>query len=142
MLPRVVIYTDGSCDKYMHGGWAASLYYGHDNLHICGGEYGTTNNRMELTAVLRALQELTTRCYVVVYSDSQYVVNGINKYVKVWQHTDWTTATGKPVMNSDLWKMLNDLLKVHPTRAIWVKGHNGNPYNEIVDGLAFASKPQ
>lgn len=142
MLPRVIIYTDGSCDKYGNGGWAASIYWNGKGFHISGGEEVTTNNRMELSAVIEALDHLEPKCLVLLYSDSRYVVDGMNKYISKWKKRNWRTADGKPVSNRDLWEKLTVLLKKHNVVAEWVKGHSGNPGNEIVDKLASHARPK
>lgn len=133
--PHVTIYTDGSCSG-TNGGWAASLYYADQSLHVGGSERDTTNNRMELTAVIKALELLTTKCNVTIYSDSKYVVTGMNNYLKSWARKGWKTASGEDVKNKDLWKRLFELRELHDVVLAWVKAHNGDPNNETVDSIA------
>lgn len=133
--PRVVIYTDGACSNG-HGGWAACLTWHSEVLNLAGNEDNTTNNRMELMAVIRALECLTTSCEVDLYSDSQYVLNGIMSWAKMWRRTGWKTRKGDPVINKDLWERILELIAKHKIHTHWVKGHNGDPNNEAVDSLA------
>lgn len=131
----ITIFTDGSCSRGK-GGWAASLYYLDGTLYLSGNEDNTTNNRMELTAVVKALESLPVACTVQLYSDSQYVIHGIRHGIDRWLLTDWQTTSGKEVINRDLWEKLAVLKSIHVILPTWVKGHNGDPGNEAVDSLA------
>lgn len=135
-LQHVDIYTDGSCRPNGMGGWAASLYAAGTNFNVVGNEVNTTNNRMELYAVIKALQQLRQPCDVTIYSDSQYVCNGINGWIKKWAKQGWLTKKGCPVTNQDLWQQIFAAQQQHEIKAVWVKGHAGNPANEAVDSLA------
>ncbi|MFZ9395562.1 MAG: ribonuclease HI [Erythrobacter sp.] len=138
-MKKVEIFTDGACKGNPGpGGWGALLRMGRHEKVISGGEAQTTNNRMELTAVIKALGTLTESCQVELYSDSTYVVEGITKWVKGWQQRGWKTAAKKPVMNEDLWRALIDASARHRIHWHWVKAHNGHPENERVDQLASA----
>lgn len=133
----VRIYTDGACKGNPGpGGWGALLKLGAREKELFGGEPETTNNRMELTAVIRALEALTRRCRVEVYTDSQYVQKGISEWLSNWKRRGWRTADRKPVKNQDLWQRLDELTGKHEVRWHWVKGHAGHPENERADGLA------
>lgn len=132
-LPIVTIYTDGSCRDGM-GGWAAVLRYYNQQLNICGSDINTTNNRMEISAVINALSRLNTKCEVHLYSDSKYVLDGLN-WCHNWSKNNWRTTTG-PVVNLDLWQVLFQLASEHKIHKHWVKGHNGDEYNEACDTLA------
>ena len=133
--PKVVIYTDGACSNG-HGGWAACVYWNTEVLNLMGNEDDTTNNRMELTAVIKALECLTTSCEIYLYSDSQYVLNGITSWVRSWKRNGWKSRKGEPVLNRDLWERISAMISVHKIHTHWVKGHNGDPHNEAVDTLA------
>ena len=135
----MTIYTDGACSGNPGpGGWAAILCYGANEKEISGGEAHTTNNRMELTAVIRALQLLKEPCSVVLYSDSTYVVSAIEKgWLDSWQKKNWRTKSG-PVRNPELWQELLCELKRHEVRFVWVKGHAENEFNNRCDKLAVA----
>lgn len=131
------IYTDGSClGNPGAGGWAAILLYKEHQKKVSGGKADTTNNQMELTAVIEALKALKKSSEVTIYIDSQYVKNGITEWVKKWKVNGWRTADKKPVKNVELWKDLDDQVSKHQIKWQWVKAHNGNKYNEIVDELA------
>ena len=134
----VVIYTDGSClGNPGPGGWAAKMTYQAHVKRISGGFKHTTNNRMELLAVIMALKELNKSSKVSLFTDSRYVVDAIKKrWLNSWQRRNWKKADGKPALNQDLWKMLVPLLKKHDVDFNWVEGHSGNPHNEEVDDLA------
>ena len=136
---EIVVYTDGACSKG-HGGWAASLYFADGTIYLYGNEENTTNNRMELLAAIKALEYLNVACTVYLYSDSQYVVRGINSHLHIWQENAWTTKANTPVQNQDLWQLLWKQMQKHTVIARWVKGHNNNPNNEKVDGLAQYSR--
>jgi ribonuclease HI len=133
----VTIYTDGACrGNPGPGGWGAVLLYGNQERELSGGVAATTNNRMELTAVIEALAALTRRCSVQLHTDSQYVQLGITKWLPNWKQRGWRTAANKPVKNADLWRRLETLSAQHAIEWIWVKGHAGNPLNERADRLA------
>jgi len=137
MERAVEIYTDGACrGNPGPGGWAALLIAGASEREISGAETLTTNNRMELTAVIRALEALNRRCEVDVYTDSQYVQKGISEWLPGWKKRGWKTADKKPVKNQDLWLALDELVHRHDLAWHWVKGHSGNAGNERVDALA------
>src|SRR6185295_18792640 len=137
MSAAVVIYTDGACKGNPGpGGWGAVLQYNGRVREIFGGETHTTNNRMELTAVIQALETLKRRCAVAVYTDSQYVKNGIQTWIHAWKRNGWKTADKKPVKNMDLWRELDALRERHEIRWHWVRGHNDHPENERADALA------
>ena len=134
---RVRIYTDGACKGNPGpGGWGALLQFDGREKELCGGEPGTTNNRMELTAVIRALEALNRRCDIDLYTDSQYVQKGISEWVASWKRRGWKTADKKPVKNVDLWLELDSLAGGHDIRWHWVRGHAGHAENERADQLA------
>lgn len=137
-MKQVTIYTDGSCKNNPGpGGWAAVLSYGGTEKELSGGEPDTTNNRMELTAVIKALSALKERCAVDLYSDSRYVVDGVTKgWAASWRKRGWKKSDGKPALNPDLWELLLNQLTQHKVNFIWVKGHADNKYNERCDTLA------
>ena len=139
-LKKVNIYTDGACSGNPGpGGWGAILRYGKVEREISGGEEHTTNNRMELTAVISALEALKEPCEVDLYSDSKYVVEAIEKGWAVgWRARGWKKADKKPALNPDLWERLLDLLEKHKVNFIWIKGHNEHPENERCDQLAVS----
>ncbi len=135
----VEIYADGACKGNPGpGGWGALLMFGDQEKTIHGGERLTTNNRMELTAVIQALQALKKSCAVKIYTDSSYVQKGITEWIVGWKLRGWRTADKKPVKNEDLWKILDVLAQQHSIEWIWVKGHAGNQGNERADALANA----
>lgn len=138
-VKNVEIFTDGACKGNPGpGGWGAILRYGGAEKEISGGAPDTTNNKMELSAVIEALKCLKEPCAVTVYSDSTYVCNSINNgWVKNWKAKNWVNK-GKPVPNTDLWKELLELLSKHRVAFEWVRGHNGHPENERCDRLAVA----
>jgi ribonuclease HI len=138
----VKIYTDGACKGNPGpGGWGALLQAGGRERELFGGEPHTTNNRMELTAVIRALEALTRRCRVEVYTDSEYVRNGITEWLPNWKRRGWKTADRKPVKNVDLWQALDAAATRHEVRWHWVRGHAGHPENERADALANRGVP-
>ena len=138
----VVIYTDGACKGNPGpGGWGAWLRWGGHEKELCGGEALTTNNRMELTAVIEALASLKRRANVAVYTDSEYVRNGITSWIHGWKTRGWRTADKKPVKNTDLWQKLDALAAQHHVQWHWVRGHAGDPGNERADGLANRGVP-
>jgi ribonuclease HI len=137
MTPQVVIYTDGACSGNPGpGGWGAVMLYGASRKEICGGEAGTTNNRMELMAAIQALEALTKPCKVELHTDSTYVMKGISEWIHNWKRRGWRTADGKPVKNDDLWRRLDEARSRHDVSWRWVKGHAGHELNERADELA------
>lgn len=138
----VTIYTDGACSGNPGpGGWGAVLIYKGTEKQISGGESETTNNRMELTAVISALQALKEPCIVELYSDSKYVIDALEKgWAWGWKKKGWVKSDKKPALNPDLWEKLLDLIKIHEMHYHWVKGHANNKYNEICDSLAVAER--
>ena len=137
MKKTVVIYTDGACKGNPGpGGWGALLEYDGRRKELFGGEPHTTNNRMELVAVIRALEALTRESDVAIYTDSQYVKNGIEVWIHGWKRNGWKTSDKKPVKNEDLWRELDQLANRHRIRWRWVRGHDDNPGNERADELA------
>jgi ribonuclease HI len=139
-LERIEIYTDGACrGNPGPGGWAATLQLGAHFRELSGAEPATTNNRMELTAVIEALAALKRESAVRIYTDSEYVRRGITEWLKAWKARDWRTADKKPVKNRDLWERLDTLAARHDIEWHWVKGHSGVPGNERVDRLANAA---
>jgi ribonuclease HI len=133
----VRIYADGACKGNPGpGGWGAILRYGNEEKEIFGGEGQTTNNRMELTAVIRALEALKKPSLVEVYTDSQYVQKGISEWLRDWKRRGWKTADKKPVKNKELWEELDRLQAQHRVSWHWVRGHAGHPENERADQLA------
>lgn len=137
-MKQVKIYTDGACSGNPgKGGWGAVLIYNGIEKELSGGELQTTNNRMELTAVIEALKALKESCDVVLTTDSKYVCDAINqKWVYSWKKNNWRKADRKPALNVDLWEELLPLLEKHNVEFVWVKGHNGHKYNERCDYLA------
>jgi ribonuclease HI len=134
---RVEIFTDGACKGNPGpGGWGAVLRYKGKERHLHGGEADTTNNRMELQAVISALEALTRRASVRITTDSQYVKKGITEWIVNWKRNGWKTAARKPVKNADLWQRLDGLVQAHDVVWAWVKGHSGHPENELADELA------
>ncbi len=137
---RIEIYTDGACrGNPGPGGWAATLSLGEHFRELSGAEAATTNNRMELTAVIEALSALKRESRVRVFTDSEYVRRGITEWLKAWKARDWRTADKKPVKNRDLWERLDAVTARHDVEWCWVKGHSGVPGNERVDALANAA---
>ena len=136
-MSSVYLYTDGACKGNPGvGGWGALLRYGSHEKELYGGETHTTNNRMELTAIIAGLSTLTRPCEVVICTDSQYVKNGMESWIHSWKRNGWQTASKKPVKNEDLWKQLDEQVKRHQVTWTWVKGHSGHPENERADALA------
>ena len=133
----VIIYTDGACKGNPGpGGWGAYLKFGEVEKELFGGETPTTNNRMELMAVIEALGALKKHCKVVLYTDSSYVQQGISTWIHNWKARGWKTADKKPVKNEDLWRLLDAVAAKHSVHWKWVKGHAGDPGNERADMLA------
>ena len=136
-MKKVEVFTDGACKGNPGpGGWGAILRMGHHERELSGSEAQTTNNRMELSAVIRALQALKEPCHVHLHTDSRYVIDGITKWIFGWQKNGWKTAAKKPVLNAELWQELLLATKRHRIEWIWVKGHDGHPENERADKLA------
>ena len=133
----LVIYTDGACKGNPGpGGWGAWLRWGAHEKELFGGEPNTTNNRMELTAVIESLATLKRRTAVAVYTDSEYVKNGITTWIHGWKKRGWRTASNAPVKNIELWQRLDGLVSQHAVQWFWVRGHTGDPGNERADALA------
>lgn len=140
MSKRLTIYTDGACSGNPGpGGWGAILIYNDTEKELSGGEVLTTNNRMELTAALEALKALKRPCSVDLYTDSQYVRQGITQWMINWKRRGWKTADNKPVKNEDLWRALDEMAQRHDVDWHWVKGHADNPLNIRADELAVAA---
>ncbi len=136
-MAEVVIYADGACrGNPGPGGWGVWLKSGEHEKELFGGERLTTNNRMELTAVIEALASLKLRCAVTIYTDSQYVCQGITSWIRSWKTRGWRTADKQPVKNADLWQRLDVLNAAHDVTWKWVRGHSGDPGNERADMLA------
>ena len=136
-MPQVRAYTDGACrGNPGPGGWGVVLESGQRVKELCGGEASTTNNRMELTAAIRALEALKQSCHVKLYTDSTYVRNGITEWLPSWRARGWRTASRKPVKNQDLWEQLAGLTEQHEVSWHWVKAHAGHAGNERADWLA------
>lgn len=136
-MQLVEMYTDGACrGNPGKGGWGALLRFGEAEKSLYGGEPMTTNNRMELTAVIKGLQALSKPCNVIITTDSKYVLQGTTEWMDNWKRRNWKTASKKPVMNVDLWKQLDEAVQQHTVEWIWVKGHSGHAENEIADQLA------
>ncbi len=137
-MKNVEIFTDGACSGNPGpGGWGAILRYNGHEKELSGGEKNTTNNRMELTAVIKALGSLKEPCKVTLTTDSKYVSDAVNQgWVLSWQKNGWRKADKKPALNTDLWQKLLELLEIHDVKIVWVKGHAGHPENERCDALA------
>jgi ribonuclease HI len=136
-LKTVVVHTDGACKGNPGpGGWGALLECDGKTLELFGGERRTTNNRMELTAVIRALEALKSQAQVELYTDSQYVKNGIESWIHAWKRNGWMTRDRKPVKNAELWRELDALAARHKVRWHWVRGHSAHPGNTRADELA------
>jgi ribonuclease HI len=137
---EVTLVTDGACSGNPGpGGWGTLLMYGRHERELSGGERLTTNNRMELMAVIAGLEALKRPCPVKIVTDSQYVMKGITEWLAGWKRKGWMTAAKKPVKNEDLWRRLDDALAPHDVRWEWVRGHAGHPENERADALARAA---
>lgn len=139
-MKHVDIYTDGACRGNPGvGGWGAVLVYLSKERELSGGENPTTNNRMELTAAIKALEALREPCEVTLCTDSKYLCDAVTLgWAEGWRARGWKKGDGKPALNPDLWEKLLSLLKKHSVTFVWVKGHNGHPYNERCDALATA----
>lgn len=143
-MPECVqVFTDGACKGNPGpGGWGVLLRWGTLEKELCGGERETTNNRMELMAVIMALEALTRRACVELTTDSQYVKRGVGEWMARWRRNGWRTANREPVKNRDLWERLDAALAKHEVRWHWVKGHTGHPENERADQLANQGIPR
>ena len=132
-----IIYTDGAClGNPGPGGWAAIILERNEKKKLSGSEKNTTNNRMELSAIIQAMSSFHKKKNLKIVTDSKYVIDGINLWLKRWKSNDWKTSAKKPVKNKDLWMKLDDLLNEHSVELEWVKGHSGDKFNEEVDSLA------
>ena len=136
-MNEVTIYTDGACSGNPgKGGWGAILIYAKEKKYMSGSKQLTTNNQMELTATIEALKAISKPSNIALYTDSQYVKNGITSWIFNWKKNGWKTANKKPVANKDLWIELEKYVDFHSVNWFWVKGHSGDKYNEIADELA------
>ena len=136
-MKRVDIFTDGACKGNPGpGGWGAILRMGNHEKELSGGEAETTNNRMEMTAVIRALNALNEHCAVTIHTDSRYVIDGMTKWLEGWKRKGWVNASKQPVRNQDLWHDLIEAVLHHQIEWQWIKGHDGHPENERADKLA------
>ena len=136
-MNEVTIYTDGACSGNPgKGGWGAILIYAKEEKYMSGSKQLTTNNQMELTATIEALKAILKPSNIALYTDSQYVKNGITSWIFNWKKNGWQTANKKPVANKDLWIELEKYVDFHSVNWFWVKGHSGDHYNEIADELA------
>jgi ribonuclease HI len=142
LKPKVTIYTDGGAKPNPGGpgGWGVLLIYGQHTKELSGGEVSSTNNRMELTAACEALEALKQPCEVTIYTDSQYLKNGITEWLKNWVKNGWRTSNKKPVINQDLWERLYEDTQRHDIQWKWMRGHAGNKFNEQVDQLATEAR--
>ena len=137
MSDKIIIYTDGACSGNPgKGGWGAVLINEGNKIYLSGYDKMTTNNKMELTAAIEALKSIKIKSNIELYTDSQYVKNGINLWIVNWKKNGWKTASKKPVANKDLWIKLDECTEKHAVIWFWVKGHAGNQYNEMADELA------
>ena len=137
MAEIVEMYTDGACrGNPGKGGWGVLLRYGDVDKTLYGGELMSTNNRMEMTAVIKGLEALTRASHVLITTDSKYVLKGMTEWLSNWKARNWRTASKKPVLNVELWKQLDVLVSQHSVEWSWVKGHSGHTENEIADQLA------
>jgi len=137
-----VIYTDGACSGNPGpGGWGSVLLYNGHRREMSGGDAETTNNRMEMMAVIQALESLKRPCSVMIYTDSVYVMKGITEWIEQWKKRGWKTAAKKPVKNVELWQRLEKAVDRHDAKWQWVKGHSGVPENERADELATTAIP-
>ncbi len=137
LLPSVTIHTDGGCEGNPGpGGWGVVLHHQGLTFELKGGAIATTNNRMELLAAISALKALNQPCAVVLWTDSQYLKNGMTQWIRSWKAKGWKTAEKKPVKNEDLWRSLDEVASQHTIEWRWLKGHAGHPLNERCDELA------
>ena len=138
----VIIYTDGACSGNPGpGGWGSILMYKGHRRELSGGETDTTNNRMEMMAVIKALEMLKRPCNITLHTDSTYVMKGMTEWLEGWKKRNWRTAGRKPVKNVDLWQRLETAIDAHQVKWVWVKGHSGVPENERADFLATQAIP-
>jgi len=138
----IEIYTDGACSGNPGpGGWGAILKWNGHEKELSGGEEETTNNRMEMMAVIQALGALKKNSDVTLYTDSKYVLQGATEWLEGWKARGWRSASKKPVKNQDLWEQIDSAIQAHNVKFIWVKGHSGHEFNERVDKLAVAAIP-
>lgn len=138
----IEIYTDGACSGNPGpGGWGALLRWNGHEKELSGGEGETTNNRMEMMAVIKGLEALKKPSVVKLYTDSKYVQQGVNEWLEGWKARNWKSASKKPVKNQDLWQQIDSLIQIHNVEFIWVKGHAGHEFNERVDKLAVQAIP-
>ena len=136
-LKEVIIYTDGACSGNPgKGGWAALLECGENKKIISGNSGNTTNNIMELTAVVNALKAIKVKCIIDIFTDSKYVKDGITTWISGWKKNGWKSSSKSPVKNQEIWKELDELIQKHEVKMHWVKAHNGNEKNELVDQIA------
>ena len=139
-MKRIIIYTDGACSKNPGpGGWGAVLLYNNTEKRISGSENNTTNNQMELMAVLKSLQLLKEPCDIEIFSDSKYVCDGISSWLSNWKKNNWIGSNKQPIKNKNLWQELDDIMQIHTIKMSWVRGHSGDKYNEIADKLATSA---
>ena len=137
MKNNITIYTDGACKGNPgEGGWGAFIEYSNEKVKLYGYEKDTTNNRMEIIAAIEALRSINAQSNIIIYTDSKYLMNGINTWIHGWKKNNWKTSSNKNVKNVDLWKIIDELNSNHSIEWIWVKGHSGNPGNEMADELA------
>ncbi|MDX1460686.1 MAG: ribonuclease HI [Xanthomonadales bacterium] len=142
-MSRVDMYTDGACSGNPGpGGWGAVLLFGRHRRELSGGARETTNNRMEMTAVIRGIEALKRRCTVHIHTDSVYVMKGMTEWLPNWKARNWRTSGRKPVKNVDLWQQLDEVLAGHEVHWHWVKGHSGVAENERADELARRAIPK
>ena len=136
-MKTVIIYTDGACrGNPGPGGWGVLIKYREHSKEMYGGDASTTNNKMELTAAIEALKEIKEPCEIIIYTDSKYVLKGIEEWIHNWKKRGWRGSNRKPVKNIELWKKLDELRDKHTIKWNWVKGHSGDPGNETADMLA------
>ena len=136
-MKKIQIYTDGACSGNPGiGGWGAILIYNNTKKEIFDGDANTTNNKMELTAVIKSLESLKEECEIDLYTDSKYVKNGITEWIYSWKKNDWKNSKREEVKNKDLWQKLDELSKIHKINWFWVKGHEDNELNNRADELA------
>ena len=139
----IKIYTDGACSGNPGpGGWGAILCWNDHEKELSGGKPETTNNQMEMQAVIEGLSALNKSSVVTIYTDSQYVKRGTEEWLESWKAKGWKTASKKPVKNQELWEQIDSLLQLHQVTFVWVKGHSGHEMNERVDKLAVAAVPR
>lgn len=136
-MTSIKIYTDGACSGNPGpGGWAAVIIYGTKEIAVSGGEENTTNNRMELLATIRGIEEVGGDRDIEIYTDSKYVKDGITVWIHNWKKNGWRTANKKPVKNIDLWQQLDRIIYKKAVQWHWIKGHSGDKYNDLVDSMA------